>query len=64
MLVSKTNKNRFHLFSKKDKKSVLFWSQKEIEWVVLWEALIRSLRGIFSKYCHNIIGISCCSDVA
>jgi hypothetical protein len=24
---------------------VLFWSQKEIEWVVLWEALIRSLRG-------------------
>ena len=45
MLVSKTNKNRFHLFSKKDKKSVLFWSQKEIEWVVLWEALIRSLRG-------------------
>jgi hypothetical protein len=45
MLVTKTNKNRFHLFSKKDKKSVLFWSQEEIEWVVLWEALIRSSRG-------------------
>ena len=44
MVVSKTNKDRFHLFSK-DKKSVLFWSQQEIEWVVLWEALIRSPRG-------------------
>ena len=44
MVVSKTNKNCFHLFSK-DKKSVLFWSQQEIEWVVLWEALIRSPRG-------------------
>ena len=40
--VSKTNKNRFHLFFKK---SVLFWSQQEIEWVVLWEALIKSPRG-------------------
>jgi hypothetical protein len=46
MVVSKTNKNCFHLFSK-DKKSVLFWSQQEIEWVVLWEALIRSPRGSF-----------------
>ena len=44
MVVSKTNKNCFHLFSK-DKKSVLFWSQQEIEWVVLWEALIRPPRG-------------------
>ena len=24
---------------------MLFWSQQEIEWVVLWEALIRSSRG-------------------
>ena len=44
MVVSKTNKNCFHLFSK-DKKRVLFWSQQEIEWVVLCEALIRSPRG-------------------
>ena len=42
MLVTKTNKNRFHLFFKK---SVLFWSQQEIDWVVLWEALIRSSTG-------------------
>ena len=40
--VSKPNENRFHLFSKKN---VLFSSQQEIEWVVLWEALIRSPRG-------------------
>ena len=44
MVVIKTNTNRFHLFYK-DKKNVLFWSQQEIEWVVLWEALIRSPRG-------------------
>ena len=44
MVVIKTNTNRFHLFYK-DKKNVLFWSQQEIEWVVLWEALIRSSTG-------------------
>ena len=46
MVISKTNKHRFHLFSKKVKKSVLFWSQQEIEWVVLWKALIRSSQNI------------------
>ena len=55
MVVSKTNKNRFHLFSK-DKKSVLFWSQQEIEWIVLWEALIRSSRGSsLNTFCIVII---------
>jgi hypothetical protein len=51
--VSKTNKNRFHLFFKK---SVLFWSQQEIEWIVLWEALIRSSRGSsLNTFCIVII---------
>ena len=42
-VVSKTNKNLFHLFSKK---SVLYSGRsRKLNGFVLWEALIRSPRG-------------------